>query len=126
MADEYILIDRRSQPGRNGTRMWRLTWQRIRDNTHWETTVDSSYRNFRGQGWDHLVEHACPWGVYTNLTTTARRTQQGLGVITADSRPDILVRVEDQDQALALAEASRDHGTHHAQFHDLFDVSYGR
>jgi hypothetical protein len=120
MTDEYILIDRSVRPGRNGVDMWRLTWQRISDNTIWETTVDSSYRNFRRQGWDHLVDHECPWGVYRNLTATARKTADGVGVITADSRPDLVVRLDDHAEAVDLAQASCDHGTHHGQYHDLF------
>jgi hypothetical protein len=122
----YILIDRRSQPGRNGTQMWRLTWWCIDDDTAWEMTVDSSYRNFRQSGWDHVVNHDCPWGVYSGLQRTGRRTAAGTGVLTADSPADLIHRLENHDQALDMAEQSRLFNTHHAQYHDLFEKSYGR
>jgi hypothetical protein len=117
---EYILIDRRSRPGRNGVEMWRLTWWRIQDDTTWEMTVDASYSNFRKSGWDHVVHDECPWGVYLDLITTGRTTREGAGVVTADSAARILVRLDSQDQALELATASRLHNTHHGQYHDLF------
>jgi hypothetical protein len=117
---EYILIERRSQPGRNGVRMWRLTFYSLEDGSLWEMTVDPTYRNFRRSGWDHVVEHAVPWGAYQGLRRTQRRTQEGSGVLTADSAADITWRAEDLAQAQAIVEA-RERELNPTAFERIFD-----
>ena len=122
MNEEYILINRTEQPGKNGVRMWRLTFQRISDNQIVEMTVDPTYNNFRKKGWDHVVEDDNPWGVYQNLRDTKRFTNQGIPVVNADSPARIIYRCENQEQALQLAEASLNHNSPGDRFRGLFDT----
>jgi hypothetical protein len=68
-------------------------------------TVDSSYRNFRRNGWDHVVESNSPWGVYSGLTRTDRVTREGIPVVTADGTAELIYRCEGRDQALELMAA---------------------
>ena len=123
MNEEYILINRTEQPGKNGVRMWRLTFQRISDNQIVEMTVDPTYNNFRKKGWDHVVEDDNPWGVYQNLRETKRFTNQGIPVVNADSPARIIYRCENQEQALQLAEASLNHNSPGERFGSLFETS---
>lgn len=108
MARQYILADITSQRSRlNGVTMWRFTWYGLDDGVVYETTADSSYRNFNKSGWNHIVENTEPWGVYEGLTRTTRTTQDGLPIITADSRPSLVWRCESREQALQLIEADQ-------------------
>ena len=117
---EYILIERRSRPGRNGVTMWRLTFYSLEDGSLWEMTVDPTYRNFRRSGWDHVVEHAQPWGAYQGLRRTRRTTQDGTGVLTADSPASIKWRADDLAQALDLV-AARERELNPTAFERVFD-----
>ena len=97
---KYILVDRQQQPSRlNGVQMWRLTFYCLDDGTTWDMTVDSSYRNFKRQGWDHVVEDPRPWGVYQGLRRTDRVTRDNRPVLTADGQAELIYRCEDQDEA---------------------------
>jgi hypothetical protein len=118
--DQYILIDLEERPGRNGVPMWRLTFQNLMTNHIGEMTVDATYRNFRKQGWDHVVEHACPWGVYEGLTMTKRLTRDAIPVISADCVASIVYRCDSHEQALALAEASDAADSPGGRFQELF------
>lgn len=120
MTDQYILIDLEQRPGRNGVRFWRLTFQNLIDNHIGEMTVDATYTNFRKSGWDHVVEHATPWGVYQGLKLTKRTTREGTPVISADCRADIVYRCQDHAEALALAEASIVAESPGGRFQELF------
>jgi hypothetical protein len=121
MNDEYILIDRREQPGKNGVTMWRLTFQSIQDNEIVEMTVDPTYRNFKTQGWDHVVRHDCPYGVYRGLRRTSRQTASGVTVVSADSLASITHRCESHEQALQLAQASLNHNSPAERLAALFE-----
>lgn len=83
MKNPYLLIGcEQERPG-----MWRLTWHCVDTAVTSEMTVDETMRNFHRNGWDELVSHPAPWGVYTGIRTVARRTRLGRPVVTADSRP---------------------------------------
>lgn len=122
MNDEYILIDITEQPGKNGVTMWRLTFQCVGDNAVVEMTVDPTYRNFHKSGWNHVVRHACPWGVYHGLRRTQRHTRQGTQVVSADSLADLIHRCESHEQALDLAQACVNHNSPGDRFGQLFDI----
>ena len=104
MKQKYILVECNSQPSRNGVTMWRMTFYCLDDGSLWETTVDPTYKNFRRSGWDHIVEHDNPWGVYEGMKRTKRKTQDGTPVLSADSKPHLQIRCEDHAQARALVE----------------------
>jgi len=104
---QYVLVECNSQPSRlNSVTMWRLTFYCLDDGVISEMTVDSSYRNFRRNGWDHVVESDSPWGVYSGLTRTDRVTREGVPVLTADGAAELIYRCEDRNQALKLVEVN--------------------
>ena len=120
--DRYILVDVQEQQSRlNGGVFHRFTWYSVTDGTYWETDADSAYRNYRTSGWDHLVADPNPYGAYQGLTRTERTAQSGLGVITADSRPALQVRVAGREEAQALAELDTDLRTRRSNYGDLFE-----
>lgn len=120
---QYILVDRQEQMSRlNHVRMWRLTFYSLDDGHLFETTVDASYRNFRSQGWDHVVEDPSPWGVYEGLRRSSRRTAEGMPVLTADSGVRLVWRADDLQQALRLVQADQDQRNPTA-FGRMFDAA---
>ena len=120
MTDQYILIDLAQNTGRNHVRMWRLTFQNLMSNHIGQMTVDATFTNFKKSGWDHVVAHECPWGVYAGLRPSQRTTREGTPVISADCRADIVYRCGNHSEALALAQASIDAESPGARFRELF------
>lgn len=118
--DQYILIDLEQRPGRHGVRFWRLTFQNLMTNEVAQMTVDPTYTNFRRSGWDHVVEHDCPWGVYSGLKLTKRFTREDIPVLSADCPANIVYRAESHEHALALAEASIEAATPQGRMSELF------
>jgi hypothetical protein len=118
---KYILIERTSQWGKNGVTMWRLTFYCIDNGEIYEMTVDPSYRNFRRKGWDHVVECNNPYGVYTNLTATARTTREGRPVLSADSTPEIIYRCENRSEAIDLMNLDQDERTAATNYGKFFE-----
>ena len=97
---EYMLVAvEASWSHLNNCKMWRMTWIDLKDGSIWETTVDESFRNFHSKGWDVLVNNPNPYGIYLGLRKSQRTSRQGYGILTADSRPDMLVQCDDQDMA---------------------------
>ena len=91
MAREYVLADIDERLGHlNGTVFWRITWVDCQDTSIWETTVDPTYNNFTRSGWNEIVNLPEPWGVYRGLTRSNRVTGSDVGIITADSRPQLV------------------------------------
>jgi len=122
MANQYVLVERRSQPSRlNGVTMWRLVFYCIDDGVLYETTVDNSYRNFVKNGWDHLVQTDQPWGVYEGLIRSSKTTRDHMPVITADSVPLCVYRSRDRDEALKIVSADQEQ-RHPDQFRSMFEV----
>jgi len=94
----------------NNSRMWRIIWYCVDDNTEWEMIVDESYANYRRSGWDRIVESTEPWGLYTNLKQTNRVTRSGSRILNADSRPECIGTTTEEDAvatALDLRNASK-------------------
>lgn len=122
MSRQYILVDRISHPSRrnHSVTCWRMVFYSLDDGLLYEMTTDSSYRNFRASGWDWITEDDQPWGVYEGLTRTTRTTQEGMPIITADSRPSLIWRAQDRDQALKLVEADQN-SRNPTDFERIFD-----
>ena len=51
------------------------------------TNIDSNYRNFNN--WYTIVNNPEPWGIYSNLVVTNKRTKKGLKIVSADSYPQL-------------------------------------
>ena len=119
-TEHYVLIDIEPQLSRFGNTMWRLTFHCIEDGRDYEMTVADNFDNFRDQGWDHVVTHDQPWGIYTNLHRTSRRSDSGAQVLTADFEAEMYHRLDSQGEAQELAELNR---VEHRQglYNRLFD-----
>jgi hypothetical protein len=121
MKMKYILVDRQQQTSHlNGGYMWRLKFYCINDGAMYEMTVDSAYNNFKKCHWDVIVGEDNPFGCYTNLKRIDKVTSDGVGVLTADSRAELLVRVDSQAEAVALAELDQSERRRKNKFGDLF------
>ena len=121
---DYILVERESFDGRinAGARVWRLTFYCLADGTFWEMTVDSSYRNYKKKGWDHVVQDPSPWAVYQDLPRTRRTAKSGFPVVSADAEARIDLRFRDRDQALSvMSEHYRGRHPEPPAFQDLFE-----
>lgn len=99
---EYILVNKEQFRSRTGSRMWRLTWVCVEDLTHWETTVDESMDNFLQKGWRRVCNDPSPYGVYRGLKRTSKTTKSGTPIITADSKQERIITIEDQATAIEV------------------------
>lgn len=109
MSDEYILVN--IEQGRsqlNGGDFWRLTFQSVEDGATYEMSVDPAYNNFKRSGWNQVVTDEYPYGVYTGLRRTARRTRSGTPVVNADGRARIIYRCENDEELAQLVQALTD------------------
>lgn len=88
--------------------MVRFKWIRCRDCQPFETTCDSTYRNYKANGWAAIAEMKEPWGVYENLTEIDRSTEWGRGVITADSKPERTIKIESEELCDEVLRGLRD------------------
>lgn len=86
--------------------MYRITWYDVDTGTVYETTVDESYNNFAKNGWEYLVNQANPFGAYENLKVSNKTTKLGIPVISADSRPQMIMSLRDETEALEVMEAA--------------------
>lgn len=97
---ECVLVDIEPRTSRiNGGTYYRLTWVNLDDMTRWETDVQDNYRNWEKNGWAHIV-NSRQYGLYGNLRQQRTQTRSGVGVVTADSYPDLLISIPDQDTAV--------------------------
>jgi hypothetical protein len=120
---EYLLVDIKQQPSRlNLVTMWRLTFYCLDDGTVWEMTCDSSYKNFKRQGWEQTVTDPNPFATYLDLKRTDRVTKEGIGVVSADSKSRVGDRLLNQDQAVDIMEFDMDKRNRKTNFGDLFSA----
>lgn len=98
-SDNFVLQRVTKSPGRGAVTCWRWRWVGVEHGEVLETTTDSSMRNWTTKGWKELSEDPRPWGVYSNIHSSGRRTNQGVQVANADHRPVIEHRFDNQDAA---------------------------
>jgi hypothetical protein len=129
MSNEYILVNiDQSISHLNGGRYWRLTFVSLDDGTQHEMTVDPAYTNFKKSGWNHIVEDPYPYGVYSGLRRTSKKTRSGVPVVSADGKARIVYRCADDAELAALVEVTMAQSKPPAtQFGQLFDYgnNYG-
>lgn len=104
----------------SGGQYWRFTWYRVSDGTLWETTVDSTMKNFNQ--WQHLVNGPVPYGVYCNIRISSRSTNRNTGIATADSIPERTDVIRDYAQTtdwISQIDAVHNHPTNN-NFDNLF------
>ena len=99
---QYVLVDIREMNSKlNGGTYYRLTWVCIDDMTRWEMDVQDSYRNYLRNGWRSIIDNQ-RWGVYEGMWETARNTNRGVNVLSADSRPECIIPIDTQDLAIEV------------------------
>jgi hypothetical protein len=127
MSNEYILVNiEESISHLNGGRYWRLTFVSLEDGTTHEMTVDPAYTNFKRSGWNHVVEDAYPYGVYTGLRRTQKTTKSGVPVVSADGKARIVYRCADDAELVRLVEANaKQFERPPTRFGELFDAGNG-
>lgn len=88
----------------NGGRFWRLTFVNADTGETTEMTVDPAYNNFKKAGWDHVVADAYPYGIYSGLKRTKKKTKRGVPVVSADGPARLIYRCENDDELARLIE----------------------
>jgi hypothetical protein len=101
---EALLIDIEPRPSRlNGGTYYRLNWVNVDHLTTWETDVQDSYDNWEKNGWRDIVENR-RYGYYSGLKCKKTQTRTGVGVITADSYPQLEYSVATRRLAVEVVE----------------------
>ena len=84
----YLLIDKRETHGYTSNQvLYTLDWIAGDNLEQLQSVIDPTYRNYKRCGWERIIEHAAPWGVYQNLLETKRSSKQGFRLIHGDSQP---------------------------------------
>jgi hypothetical protein len=104
-----------------GGTYWRFSWTDLDTGATYETTVDTTMRNF--PAWQSLITAPNPYGVYTGLDSVRRNTRHHRAVVTADAVPELTDQLASQHEAGVLHRAvinnQRSQGS---TFHNLFDL----
>lgn len=112
--DQYILVEIQQRPSKlHAGDYWAITLYGLEDGRIWEMSVAPNYDNYRESGWDHIVHHPAPYGVYTGFSPAQknrkqRYTSDGFPVLNADGMANLIYRCADRDEALALVAADQD------------------
>ena len=104
-----------------GGQYWRFTWVDMATGTVYDTTVDSTMKNF--PAWRDLVYADNPYGAYTGVHLVKRNTRNNRAVVTADCVPVITDQLANQREAGILHRAIiKGNAARGSTFHSLFDL----
>ena len=104
-----------------GGSYWRFTWVDLDTGETYDTTVDTTMRNF--PAWQHLVSMPNPYGVYTGLHIVQRNTSHDRAVATADAVPLLTDQLANQHEAGVLHKAIKNkQRSQGSTFHNLFEL----
>jgi hypothetical protein len=104
-----------------GGSYWRFTWVDMATGTVYDTTVDTTMRNF--PAWRDLVYTSNPYGVYTGLHLVQRNTRHNRAVVTADCVPVLVDQIAGQYEAGMLHRAIiKGNIARGSTFHNLFEL----
>ena len=92
MAHEYLLLDVTRKTSKRGTGdyIYEVSFVDLDDLQDYVTIVDPTMRNWTRCNWQLICEGTTPYGAYSGLIRTARKTQQNTPVISADSYPQLI------------------------------------
>lgn len=92
MARQYLLTKIEHEFGKlNSNSIHRIYFLDLEDMEEYVTIVDESFRNFTRSNWHTLCYYQdTPYGIYTGLVRTAKKTKAGTPVISADSYPQMI------------------------------------
>lgn len=74
----------------NHTDIYETLWVAADDGTVAAMTADSEYKNFKKSNWHKILTGDVAYGLYDGLRLTQRQDRNGLPVVTADSRPQLI------------------------------------
>lgn len=114
----WILQQHTARPGRGSVTCHRWRWVSVDTGEILETTTDSTMRNWSRHSWATLAEDPRPWGIYQNIHPTARSTNQGVAVASADYRAELQHRLTEEQADWMVREVKRPSTT----FDNVFDV----
>lgn len=99
MAKEYLLTDIRTKHSKRGTGdyIYEVEFLDIDDLHVYVSVVDPTMRNWTRCNWELICEGEIPYGAYSGLIRTARKTQEGISVISADSYPQLICPMTEQE-----------------------------
>ena len=130
LNDNYLLVCRESFEASRltGSPFWRLTFMQVTDDYTCELfhcDVDESMDNFTRSGWREIVTKPNPLAVYGGLRLSKRTSSDGLPVITADSRPKVVIDniTFDDYQALVDLIHQKHKKRHQTAFQRLFQAT---
>jgi len=120
---ECVLINIEPRTSKiNGGVYYRLTWVNLENLSTWETDVQDSYRNWQKNGWRDIVENK-RYGYYAGLKQQRTQTRSGVGVVTADSYPELVYAAADRKTAVEIVEeeiARREKQYSNSMFDQIF------
>lgn len=97
MADLILTQVQRKLGRLNHEDIYDITFIDIETLEIYMTVVDSSYRNYTRSGWDRIVSSENPYGLYSGLRRTAKKNTEGFTVVSADSHPQLIEPIAQQD-----------------------------
>lgn len=89
MADLILTEITRKVGKLNEAIIYDLTFVDIQDLQIYTSVVDTTYRNWSKNGWQHIIDNKM-YGLYAGLNKTARKSSEGFTVISADSYPQLI------------------------------------
>lgn len=115
----YILISIEQKPSKiNNSTIYVITWFDEDTLDQYETIIDDSYRNFKRNGWQEILNSTHPYGRYNGLKQAMRKTQRGVKVLDADSVP-YKTETLSVDEIIDIMNKRKGNGRN--TFRDLFD-----
>jgi hypothetical protein len=99
MAREYLLVDINTKLSKRGTGdyIYEVGFVDLEDLCYYVSVVDPTMRNWTRCNWELICTGSIPYGAYTGLIRTERRTQQNTPVISADSYPQMITPLSESD-----------------------------
>lgn len=102
----YLLVMIRRKKGYiNDTIIEEITWLDLEDLGQMTTTLDPSYRNYKN--WYEILLKDHPEGIYTNLKVSGRLDRHGTPILSADSKPELLLQLDTATVEETLVELTR-------------------
>jgi hypothetical protein len=99
MAKEYLLVEINTKNSKRGTGdyIYEVGFVDLDDLTYYISIIDPTMRNWTRCNWEMICTGSIPYGSYSGLIRTARTTQQRTPVISADSYPQLITPLTEQE-----------------------------
>lgn len=99
MAHEYLLVDINTKLSKRGTGdyIYEVGFIDLDDLIYYVTIVDPTMRNWTRCNWELICTGTIPYGAYSGLIRTSRTTAQRRPVISADSYPQLIIPMTEEE-----------------------------